>query len=72
MLVVTTNKKENQIFRLWGLFPKDVEIITKRNKSISSQLEIIQQRVISVRKKLEICTSKMTQKRSLVASSIML
>lgn len=53
-LLVTTNKKENEIFSLWGLFPKDTEIITKRSKSISSWLKIILQRVISLlEKKLE-------------------
>lgn len=31
MLLVTTNKKENQIFSLWGLFPKDTEMITKKH-----------------------------------------
>lgn len=51
MLLVTANKKENQIFSLWGLYPKDTEMITKRSKCISSWLKIILQRVISLLEK---------------------
>lgn len=48
MLLVTTNKKENQMFSLWGLFPQGIEIITKRRKSVSRWLKIILQTVISL------------------------